>query len=634
MFGFGKKKTVDIAKVRTLSDALRAIKTYIYLEEWEKAKSAIDTLREAETSAYKELEYKIRDNYRELSRQKKKYESTMKQIQKLESQYEVNKSRYDKKIEAERFKVRFDKIKQEIAKLTQTGSNTDALNLLNHFFEETQSHSEVLSYYTKQKKSILKNIKKRQEADKKKISANKELEALKISWNTLKEKKDAAAIKAQEKEEIRQARWYNRLKNSISFHKKLKEKYQKKKLIDEVKILMEEESKAKEEIASKKLEHIHKWLIKEVEKNNMVWYDLYGKILGSDTISWDSLWFLETKRKYSFYIGDATGHGVRAWLIVSVLSKAYQEHGPNDDIISLTYEVNNTLKNTLQSKNFVTGMFFEIDKEYKNAFNVTGMWHEPLIIYREETKKTERFIAWWLAWGIRLIKKKEDIVPKTVELGNGDIVLTYSDGVLESRNDAWEQYGLQRLEKIFLQSAQSNTDIKEIYKDIIEDLKLFTWGTSFWDDTTVFMFRRNPLKDIITKESDELGKLRAKEWLSIKDVRRLQWKTREEIDEELKEIKKEKQTEQIVNILKGLYYTGEFLRLKQEAMRYVREGFVHKDINYYLKKAIQNEESYKLKQKNTKMENKYNVLLELYKKKDYNTVIKECNEIVAKDGNV
>ena len=66
-------------------------------------------------------------------------------------------------------------------------------------------------------------------------------------------------------------------------------------------------------------------------------------------------------------------------------------------------------------------------------------------------------------------------------------------------------------------------------------------------------------------------------------------------------------------------------------MRYVKEGFVHKEINNYLKKAIQNEESYKIKQRNTKMENKYNVLAELYKRKDYATVIKECNEIIAKD---
>jgi len=50
----------------------------------------------------------------------------------------------------------------------------------------------------------------------------------------------------------------------------MKEKYDRKKLLDEVKILIEEESKAKLEIAEKKLENIHKGLIKEVEKKNML----------------------------------------------------------------------------------------------------------------------------------------------------------------------------------------------------------------------------------------------------------------------------------------------------------------------------------------------------------------------------
>mgnify|MGYP007121701321 FL=1 len=207
--------------------------------------------------------------------------------------------------------------------------------------------------------------------------------------------------------------------------------------------------------------------------------------------------------------------------------------------------------------------------------------------------------------------------------------------VLEAK---WEKdgklYGIEKLEKIFLRSAQTGAGIKDIYDSIIEDLKLYRWGTSFSDDTSVLMFRRNHLKDLLTAESEEIAKITAQEQLSRKEIRRLEWKNKKEMEEELLEIKKEKQINNIINILKGLYYTGEFLKLKQEATRYIKEGYIHKKINFYLRKSIDNEESYRIKQKNTKMENKYNVLVELYKKKDFNTVIQECNEIIAKDGNV
>ena len=279
-------------------------------------------------------------------------------------------------------------------------------------------------------------------------------------------------------------------------------------------------------------------------------------------------------------------------------------------------------------------MFFELDKNYKNVFNVSWMGHEPLLIYRSRTKTIERVIAWGLAWGIRLIKKVEDIKPKTLELHDNDIVITYSDGVLEAKWETGKIYGLEKLEQIFLTSAQANDDIKAIYYDIIEDLKLYRWWTSFEDDTTMLIFRRNSLKDIVSAESEEIEKLKAKGNLSRKEVRRLEWKTKWELEKELLEIKKEKQILHIIALLKWLYMTGEFLKLKEEATRYIKEWFIHKDINFYLRKAIDNEELYRISQKNTKMENKFNVLSELMKKKDFNTVIQECNEIIAKDWNV
>ena len=568
---FGRKKQIDVQKINNFNDAVKAIKAYIYLSEWSKAKSAIDDIKQKEEQAYRELEERIKDNFKLVSQQKKVYEKNVKIIWKLERDYEIKKIKYDRRVEWERFKIRFKSIKNEIQKLYSQGENSDALNLLNHFLEENKDKTEVVTYYAKEKKKILKNIQKLQKRDKKKIKDNADLEAIKLAWITLKTRQDEKTKKDEEKEDKRKNNFFYKIIDSIHFYRKLKIKRQKKKLIDEVKILLEEQTKAKEEIAEKKLENIHKWLIKELEKKNMLWFDIYGKILGSDKISWDSFGFAETKNKYIFYLGDATGHGVRAGLIVSVLSKTFQENATKEDIINLTLTVNNTLKESLQSKNFVTGLFFELDKNYKNAFNVSGMGHEPLIIYRHKTKTIERVIAGGLAGWIRLIKNAEDIKPKTLEFLDQDIVLTYSDWVLETKGATNQIYGIERLEEIFLQSAQANTDIKKIYQDIIEDLKLYRWWSSFDDDTSVLIFRRNGMKDLINTGSDEIEKLKAKEGLTNKDVRRLEWKTKWDLKEELEEIKKEKQTENIIIILKWLYMTGEFLKLKQEATRYIKE---------------------------------------------------------------
>lgn len=631
MFGLRRKKHIDVQQIKTFKDAIKAIKTFIYIKEWSKATSAIQEIREIELHAFQELEIRLKDNYSESEKQKKKYEKNKKIIDNLEHTISLEKLKYDRIIEQERFKIRFSKIKQEIKKLAATGKNNDALNLLTHFLEDNREKAAVVTFYDREKKNILKSMNERKKKDKKKEKYNAEIEALKLVGRTIKSDEQKQEL---EKEKEKKLWIIGSLKYKLNFYKTLKEKLQKKQLLDEIKILIEEESKAKQEIAEKKLENIHKWLVKELYQNSMIGYDIYGKILWYDKISGDTFGFVEWRDKYNFFIGDATGHGVRAGLIVSLLSKNFQEHSLKNDLQNTVLKTNNNLKENLQSRNFATGIFFEILKEYKGVINFVWLGHEPMMVYRAKTKKVEKVIPGGLAGGIRLIKKLEEVQVKNIEMADEDLLLTFSDGVVEAKDEDGNFYGLDRLEKAFAEAAGIHSDIHKVYELLIEDLKLFKSGSSFLDDTTMLLLRRNEAKDVITSESVELRELTAKEGLSRNQAKRLEGKTKEELEEELEKIRKEKEIDNIIKILEWYYLTGEIIKLKQEATRFIKEGYIHKKINFYLKKAIAKENDYRIEQKNTKMQNKYNVLLELYKKNDYRTVIQEINEIIAKDGNI
>jgi hypothetical protein len=52
--------------------------------------------------------------------------------------------------------------------------------------------------------------------------------------------------------------FFQKMKHRLNFYKNLKEKVRKKKLLDEINVLIEEDSRVKNEIAEKKLENIHK----------------------------------------------------------------------------------------------------------------------------------------------------------------------------------------------------------------------------------------------------------------------------------------------------------------------------------------------------------------------------------------
>jgi len=77
---FGRKKQIDVQKINNFNDAVKAIKAYIYLSEWSKAKSAIDDIKQKEEQAYRELEERIKDNFKLVSQQKKVYEKNVKII--------------------------------------------------------------------------------------------------------------------------------------------------------------------------------------------------------------------------------------------------------------------------------------------------------------------------------------------------------------------------------------------------------------------------------------------------------------------------------------------------------------------------------------------------------------------------
>lgn len=635
MFSFFRKKKVDWNKVKEFDGAVKAIKLFIVLSEWDKARKAL-----------KEIEYKEKDslnqlledldktddrngiNEREKIRLTDELKKKQKILDKITEELEKKEDKHKQALEHERFKIRFKKIKDEIQALTWNKKDDQALGLLQKFLEEHPEKREVQKFHKAQKKKILKSKDKNSQELEQKVKQNAQLEAMSLIWET------ANGVKEKEQEEEKKLWFFGKFKAKINFYNKIKERIRKKKLLDEINLLIEEDSKVKNDIAARKLANIHKWLVKELSSNKILWYELYGKILWADKISGDTFGYTETDTKYNFFLWDATGHGIRAWFIITLLTRLYNKYVKNSTLWELTYEINNGLKQDLKSRNFITWIFFQILKADTSVLEFVWMWHEPILIYRKKTAEVERVIPGGLAAWIRMINKPTDIKLKTVNLEDGDTLITYSDWIVENKSEAGEFYGLDRLEKAFQTICQSTDEIHKLYEYIINDVKIFRWGSQFDDDASVMILRRDLKKDLVDESSDYLEKLKAKEWLNSTDVRKLKWKTVEDIDKELEVLKKKKETQRIIKTLEALYYTWEILKLKQEAIRYIKEWYIDKKINFYLRKAIDKEKSYKIEQKNQKVASKYHILEELLKKWDFETVISEAEEIISKDWNI
>lgn len=633
MFGFKKKIQVDETKIQNYKDAVAAVEIFMQIYEWEKSRNALNEIKSKEKSSLDDLISKIdlEDNL-QAEEQKTKLMSDYKQkehqLAKLENLLNTKEKKYTDASEKEKFKIRFKKIKSEIDNLVSNRRAVDAMRLLQRFLEENKENSVVIKFFNKEKKIIQADIEKQKQIEEKKFKDNAKMQAMKLIWKNVNLEIDENNLNKKTK-----LRGFAKFKAKMNFYNKIKEKARRKKLLDEINLLIEEDSKVKQDLAEEKLETIHKGLIKEISNKNMVWYDLYGKILWSDKISWDTFWFNNGKDKYNFFLWDATWHGIRAGFIVTLLSRLFNEH-VSKPINELSFEINNGLKQDLKSRNFITWIFFEVFKNKIWTINFVWMGHEPMYIYRAKSKVVESVIPWGLAGWIRMIKDVNDIKIKEIEMDSDDIILIYSDGIIENKNSEWEFYWKEKLESAFKSICNADKDLTNIYEYVINDVQWFKWGSAFEDDVSVLLVKRNTDQDIITEKSDYLQDLTLKQGLTKKQVKKLEWKTKDEVELELEKIKKDKDTQRILKILENLYYTWEILKLKQEAIKYIKQWYIHKKINLYLKKAIDNETKYKVEQKNQKMNSKYLVLTELHKKWDYQTVINEIEEIIAQDWNI
>jgi serine phosphatase RsbU (regulator of sigma subunit) len=187
-------------------------------------------------------------------------------------------------------------------------------------------------------------------------------------------------------------------------------------------------------------------------------------------------------------IGDVTGHGLLAGMIMLMLQTAVStlvNTLPDALPAQLVGRLNQVMRSNIRERLGESDHATFVILRYSNGAVTLAGAHDEIVIYRAATGLCERLNPQGIWLGIA-----DDIEAHTpnqcFSLQRGDLLLLYTDGLIEARSTDGEEFGLERAEQILRASAHASVDT------IVEHLlaAVRAWTPVQQDDVTLIVARQ------------------------------------------------------------------------------------------------------------------------------------------------
>ena len=149
---------------------------------------------------------------------------------------------------------------------------------------------------------------------------------------------------------------------------------------------------------------------------------------------------------------------------------------------TLVAQLNRQLYATTTPEKYAT-FFFAIYDEASRALTYTNAGHLPPLLVRSG-EFTNLNPTGTVVGAFPFAKYEE----RTVQLEEGDIVVAYTDGIVEPENPYGEMFGENRLKELILRHARAGSS--EIIAKTMEAVIQWTGSSELQDDMTMIVARR------------------------------------------------------------------------------------------------------------------------------------------------
>lgn len=227
--------------------------------------------------------------------------------------------------------------------------------------------------------------------------------------------------------------------------------------------------------------------------------DVAASVVPAEAVGGDCYDFLAIDDDNTLlYLGDVTGHGVPASLIVAITNSLfYTMRDFMKTTRDIVIHVNRVLKVKTAPAMFVTALLANWNNK-TNELTYTSAGHEKMLHFKAADGTTSVCEGGGIALGmvpdISATAKEQKI-----ELAQDDFLVIYSDGITDAWRSAEECYGLERLQEL-IQKEGKGKSAQEILDLIFERVNAFRAGYEQMDDMTLMVIKRTDTKPTPKKE--------------------------------------------------------------------------------------------------------------------------------------
>ena len=184
-------------------------------------------------------------------------------------------------------------------------------------------------------------------------------------------------------------------------------------------------------------------------------------------------------------VGDVSGKGIGAALLMASLRAAFRaEVHAGYRIEDMAARINDFVHQSSAVSSYITFFYCEIDRRGCEVRYVNAGHVPPLVLRTDGSLETLESTGFCLGMFPGAVFEA-----KSLRLGEGDILLLYSDGIPDARNGDGAEYTLDRL--ITLLRSSASEAAAGILAAVTEDAKRFIGDAPAFDDRTLVVIKKS-----------------------------------------------------------------------------------------------------------------------------------------------